>query len=155
MRPIRLLFLLPFCCVVAAPASAQGSGTMATVSAGALVWSDLNVPGFAPGAKLAVISGRPDTASAYTVRLMMPDGYRFPAHWHPMDENVTILEGSMQLAMGDRAEAGGEKSYGVGDYLYLPAKQPHYGGARGRTVVQLHGMGPFTINLANPPATPN
>lgn len=157
MRLIAL-FCLPVTLLVATAPGAQGQGTtetMAAVSSAALVWNDLSVPGFAPGMKLAVIHGNPDSAETYTVRLALPDSYRFPAHWHPMAENVTVLEGTLLLTMGDRVQASDvEKSYGVGDYLYLPATQPHYGGARGRTVLQLHGMGPFVINLANPAAAP-
>lgn len=151
MRPIPLSILTLAIVVASAPAvRAQGATeTMAAVSGSALVWNDMSVPGFAPGMKLGVIHGNPDSAQLYTVRLALPDGYRFPAHWHPNAENVTVLEGTLLLAMGDRAqEASLQKSYGVGDFLFLPAKQPHYGGAKGRTVLQLHGMGPFAINLA-------
>jgi len=157
MRLIAL-FSLQLTLVVATAPGAQGQGTtetMAAVSGATLVWNDISIPGFAPGVRLAAIHGNPDSAGAYALRLSFPDGYRFPPHWHPMAENVTVLEGTLLLAMGDRVQPSGvEKSYGVGDYLYLPATQPHYGGARGRTVLQLHGMGPFTINLVNPPATP-
>lgn len=157
MRPTQLSILTLAVVVASAPGvRAQGAtGAMATTSAATLVWNDLSVPGFAPGMKLAIVHGNPDSAQAYAVRLAMPDGYRFPAHWHPNTENVTVLEGTLLLAMGDRAqESTLLKGYGVGDFLYLPAKQPHYGGARGRTVLQLHGMGPFAINLANPAAAP-
>lgn len=39
--------------------------------------------------------------------------------------------------------------------LYLPGKQPHYGGVRSYAVLQLHGLGPFTINLVTPPEAGN
>jgi hypothetical protein len=32
----------------------------------------------------------------------------------------------------------------------MPATRPHFGGARGATVIQLHGQGPFKIELAQP-----
>jgi quercetin dioxygenase-like cupin family protein len=155
MRLIAL-FCLPLTLVIVPGAHGQGTTeTMVAVSGAALVWNDISIPGFAPGVRLAAIHGNPDSAEAYALRLSFPDGYRFPPHWHPMAENVTVLEGTLLLTMGDRVQASGvEKSYGVGDYLYLPATQPHYGGARGRTVLQLHGMGPFVINLASPAATP-
>ncbi len=38
----------------------------------------------------------------------------------------------------------------MGDFLYIPARMSHPGGAKGVTVVQLHGTGPFAINLGTP-----
>jgi quercetin dioxygenase-like cupin family protein len=125
---------------------------MATVSSGAIAWTDAKIPGFDPGMKLALINGNPEGDGLYTLRLSFPDGYRFPAHWHPNAEHVTVLQGTLLLAMGERAQATGLQSYGAGDYLYLPGKKPHFGGAQGFTVVQLHGQGPFAINLATPAA---
>ena len=138
---------------VAAPAGAQAPAampdSMRAVVAAALTWTDLSVPGFAPGTKMALVQGNP-AAGSYTLRLSFPDGYKFPAHWHPNAENITVLSGSFQLGMGGREDASSLKTYGPGDYLYIPGKMPHFGGARGITVVQLHGEGPFAINLAEP-----
>ncbi len=75
----------------------------------------------------------------------MPDGYRFPPHWHPMDEHVTVLFGTLTLAMGESVDDSKLKAYATGDYLYLLATHPHFGGARGATVLQIRG--PFAINL--------
>jgi quercetin dioxygenase-like cupin family protein len=156
-RPIPLsLTALALVAASASGARAQGAtGAMAAVSRGALVWNERNVPGFAPGMKIAGIHGNPDSAGAYTLRLSFPDGYRFPPHWHPMAENITVLEGTLLLAMGERLQESSLKSYGVGDYLYVPPKHPHYGGARGYTVIQLHGLGPFAINLVTQPGVGN
>ncbi|MGH7569738.1 MAG: cupin domain-containing protein [Gemmatimonadales bacterium] len=137
----------------AAAPSALGQGAparadaMNAVAASSITWGDANVPGFAPGMKIAVIQGNPDSAGPYTLRLSFPDGYRFPAHWHPMAENVTVLSGTLQVAMGDRADESKLQAYGPGDYLYIHATKPHFGGARGFTVIQLHGQGPFAINV--------
>src|SRR5688572_14889950 len=125
--------------------------TMAASTSSAVAWTDLKAEGFNPGAKLAVIHGNPAGAGDYTVRLQFPDGYRFPVHWHPKAEHVTVLSGSFILGMGGAVNASAEKTYGPGDFLYLPARHPHFGGAKGVTTIQLHGMGPFTINLGVPP----
>lgn len=125
--------------------------TMTMSSASAIQWGDLKAEGFAPGAKLAVIHGDPSGTGDYTVRLQFPGGYRFPVHWHPKAEHLTVLSGSFILGMGTSVNAAVEKTYGPGDFLYIPAKNTHFGGAKGTTVVQLHGIGPFTINLGVPP----
>ena len=43
-----------------------------------------------------------------------------------------------------RVEAGGD--FGRDAFLSLPAEHAHYAMARGETVVQVHGLGPFAIN---------
>lgn len=126
------------------------AGDMATVSATAVTWTDLVVPGFASGAKLAVIHGDPGGTGDYTLRLRFPDGYEFPPHWHPNAEHITVVSGVFRLGMGGTVNPSAIKEYQPGDFLYVPGRMPHFGGARGETVVQLHGNGPFAINLGSP-----
>jgi ketosteroid isomerase-like protein len=141
----------PPAATAAAPAMAEGGEMQIQGSAG-LQWSDINVPGFAPGLKMAVIHGDPSSSGDYALRLRFPSNYEFPAHWHPKAEHLTVLQGSFRLAMGERVDRAALKTYAPGDFLYLPAKMAHYGGVQGETIIQLHGMGPFEINLAG--ATP-
>jgi hypothetical protein len=65
-----------------------------------LQWTALEVPGFAPGATMTVVHGDLSLAQPYTMRLKFPDGYAFPAHFHPNAENVTVLSGSSSWATG-------------------------------------------------------
>jgi len=125
--------------------------TMIAVAANDLSWAPIEVPGFPTGMKIAPIQGNPEAAEPYTLRLMFPDGYRFPPHWHPNAENVTVISGTIQLGMGDRTDDSKLKTYHPGDYLLLPGTMPHFGGAQGPTVIQLHGQGPFTINVVKNP----
>jgi quercetin dioxygenase-like cupin family protein len=133
--------------------SAQGAGMgkdMTAVIGKTVVWSPIDVPGFPAGLRIATVVGDPSAAGPYTIRLSFPDGYQFPAHWHPNDENLTVLSGSFQLGMGDKPDPSKLTTYEAGDYLFMPATKPHFGGVKGATVVQLHGQGPFVINLATP-----
>lgn len=132
------------------PATMADMGDMETRAVSGVTWSDLVVPGFAAGAKLAVIHGDPGGTGDYTVRLQFPDGYEFPPHWHPMGEHITVLSGVFRLGMGGTVNSSAIREYQAGDFLYVPGRMPHFGGARGATVVQLHGNGPFAINLGAP-----
>lgn len=124
----------------------EGSAAMTDMAAADLAWSDIEVPGFLPGMEIATIHGDPAVEDEpYTLRLAFPDGYMFPPHWHPRAENVTVLEGTFLLAMGEEFDESELVSYGPGDYLFIAAENPHFGGAEGRTVIQLHGVGPFDI----------
>lgn len=128
---------------------AQGEAVdaaMIDMAAADLAWDDIEVPGFLPGMEIAVIQGDPSAeGEPYTLRLAFPDGYMFPPHWHPRAENVTVLEGTFLVAMGEEFDESELEEYGPGDYIFVEAENPHFGGAEGRTVVQLHGTGPFDI----------
>lgn len=133
-----------------AGAPMMDAGDAQMISGGGLTWSDLAVPGFDPGAKIAVLHGNPGGKGDYTLRLQFPDGYRFPVHWHPNGEHLTVMSGTFLLAMGNTADWNALHTYAPGDFLYLPARHAHFGGARGVTVIQLHGEGPFQIFLGPP-----
>ena len=122
------------------------------VASSGLGWSDFAPPGFDPGMKLAVINGDPGKPGEYTVRLMFPAGYRFPVHWHPGAENLTVVSGTFQLGMGNTANWSALKDYGPGDYIYIPPRHAHFGGsaASGSSVIQLHGQGPFQVIVGAP-----
>ena len=123
------------------------SGEAQIQPAAGMQWSDLSVPGFAPGMKIAVLHGDPSKAGDYTLRLKFPDNYTIPAHWHPEGEHVTVLQGNFSFGMGATFDRSALKSYGPGDFVYAPAKMPHFATTKGESVVQLHGTGPFAINL--------
>lgn len=123
------------------------AGDMQILPGSGLTWGDLVAPGFDPGAKIAVLHGNPGAKGDYTIRLQFPDGYKFPVHWHPNGEHLTVLSGTFQLAMGNTADWNTLRTYAPGDFLYVPGRHAHYGGARGLTVIQLHGEGPFDIKL--------
>jgi uncharacterized protein (TIGR02246 family) len=122
------------------------------VANSSLAWGDFAVPGFDPGMKLAVINGDPGKSGEYTVRLQFPAGYRFPVHWHPGAENLTVVSGTFQLGMGNTANWNALKNYAPGDYIYIPPRHAHFGGspASGPSVIQLHGQGPFQVIVGAP-----
>ena len=109
---------------------------------------------FPAGAKFAVLQGDPGKAGVYTVRLDMPDGYRIPAHFHPTDELVTVIEGTFLVGMGDKADAAKTTALPAGQFVAAYANMRHYAFAKGHTVVQVHGMGPFALTYVNPADDP-
>lgn len=141
---------------VALPApAAEAPMAMAKVTThagNALAWSDFTVAGFDPGMKLAVLEGDPGAKGPYVLRLSFPAGYRFPVHWHPGIENLTVVSGPFQLAMGNTADWSALRTYSPGDFIYIPPRHAHFGGsaASAPSVIQLHGIGPFLVNLGAP-----
>jgi len=112
-------------------------------------------PPFLPaGVKLAVLEGDPSQAGEYTLRLSMPDGYKIPAHSHPTVENVTVVSGEFHAGMGDKLDRAHALTLPAGSFASLPAKMNHFAWAKGKTVVQVHGTGPFAITYVNPSDDP-
>ena len=156
---MKVLAILSLATLVTSPALAlaQDGQAEGAKDAHKIVRSDevtfepIEVPGFDSGMEIAVLYGDPGAEDGnYTIRLRFPDGYRFPAHYHPVAENLTVLSGTFLLAMGDDENWDVLKTYAPGAYLYIPPENPHYGGATGETVIQLHGRAPFQILLVNP-----
>jgi uncharacterized protein (TIGR02246 family) len=134
----------PVALVILEPAGDE----MTMNTAAGMTFQPLEVPGFKSGMQIAVIHGDPNGKGDYTIRLKFPAGYTFPAHYHPNSEHLTVLSGTFQLAMGEK-EGGMVRDYAPGDFLYIPAQKPHYGGAKTESVIQLHGIGPFEIKLVS------
>lgn len=130
---------------------AADAATMEMHEGSGLVWTDLVAPGFAPGVKRAVVHGNPAGLGDYTIRLQFPAGYQVPVHWHPKGEHVTVLSGAFNVAMGITRDESRLRTYRPGDFIYMPGRTSHYATMRVPTTVQLHGIGPFQLNLGVAP----
>ena len=106
-----------------------------------------------PGAQLGVLRGDPNKAGRFTMRLKMPDGYKVAPHWHPNDEDITVLEGNFFISMSD---GRGENEHRLerGGFHFIPAKAPHSVRTQGETVIEIHATGPFDLHYLNPADDP-
>ena len=143
MRTVSFLGLLLI--LVTGSAHAQASS--------GLTWGPAP-PVFPAGARIAVLQGDPSQAAIFTVRLEFPAGYTIPPHFHPTDEGVTVISGTFLVGMGDKADFTQAKVLTPGGFVIAGANQHHYARARGRTVVQVHAMGPFALTYVNPADDP-
>lgn len=98
---------------------------------------------------MAVVDGDLASTGAFVLRLDFPDGFTFPPHTHPTDEHVTVLEGSIRVGMGTEVDPEAAQVVETGGFITAPAEMVHYAIADGRTMVQVHGMGPFAVVLAS------
>jgi quercetin dioxygenase-like cupin family protein len=119
-----------------------------------LKWGD-PPPVFEKGAGFTVISGDPSKDGLYVVRLKMPAGYKIMPHFHPTDENVTVISGTFSLGSGDKFDEATLKALPAGSFGLLPAQMHHYAMAKTACVVQVHGMGPFALTYVNPADDPS
>ena len=108
------------------------------------------VPPLLPsGAMIAVVSGDPTGPGQSTIQLWMPDGYRMPPHFHPTDERVEVMQGTLLVGMGDRLDVEKTMALATGDTIVAPAGFHHYSIAKGMTVVSVRFTGPYTITYVH------
>jgi hypothetical protein len=111
-------------------------------------------PGLPAGAKAAVLEGDPKQAGPFTMRLSFPDGSRVAPHFHPGTERVTIIQGTFQLGMGDKFDESALTSLPAGSYVSMKPGTHHFGQAKGTTIVQINGIGPWKLTYVNPADDP-
>lgn len=141
---IRSMILAGSILALISPAFAEG----AMVAADSVKWEPAP-PVLPPGAQAAMISGDPSSDGLYVVRLKLPDGYKVPAHNHPTSEYVTVLSGTFNLGMGDKLDMAKSQALTAGGFAEAPANMNHYAWAKGETIVQVHGKGPFAITYVD------
>jgi hypothetical protein len=106
------------------------------------------------GAMMTVMAGDPGVAGLVAVRLKMPAGYKIPAHWHPTDEQVTVLSGTLAIGMGDKLDETKGVTLRAGGFGVAPAHMNHYAWTKTGAVIQINLMGPFALTYVNPADDP-
>jgi hypothetical protein len=120
----------------------------------AIKW-DPPPPSLPPGSQVAILVGDPSKPGVpYVLRAKLPDGYKVPPHWHPSDENVTVLQGALLIGKGEKLDPSATEELPAGSFCRLPKTMRHFAIAKGETIIQTHGIGPFAINYVNPADDP-
>ena len=131
----------------------KGTGEMGFYAPAEVKWKE--GPGSLPvGAKFAVLEGDPAKEGPFVMRLWLPDGFRVQPHWHPKVERVTVISGIFNLGMGEKFDQSATREMTAGTFGFWPAGMRHFAWARGETVLQLHGTGPWMITYVNPADDP-
>lgn len=114
-------------------------------------FGDLKWTPIIKGCDIAGVDGDMNAdGAAYVLRLRCADGAKIPAHWHPTDENVTVLKGTFLVAMGETFDESKLQPMNVGNFIRMPKEMRHFAMSKGETIVQVHGAGPFKVNWVNP-----
>jgi quercetin dioxygenase-like cupin family protein len=103
------------------------------------------------GCEIAVIEGNLDSADQpFVARFHCSDGAKTPPHWHPTDENLTVLKGTFLVGTGESFDESKLQAMNFGSYMMMPKEMRHFGMAKGDLILQVHGIGPFKVNWVNP-----
>jgi quercetin dioxygenase-like cupin family protein len=118
-----------------------------------LKWKD-GPPSLPKGAKMVVLEGDPGKEGPFVFRVKVPDGYQVPPHAHAKPERITVISGTFHIGMGDTFDKSKGRVMPAGTYGQWPAGMKHFVWTKGETVLQFHGLGPWTIKYVNPADDP-
>ena len=98
-----------------------------------VVWGDFTRPG-----------------EPFVLRIHNDAGYIVFPHTHPIDENLTVIKGSWALGMGRLYDPSLLKPMELGTFGIAGANMNHFGYAKTESILQVHGIGPFSSILVDP-----
>ena len=139
--------------LLALPLLLAGSAAGGKSSPAALKWMD-GPPALPAGVQLAVVKGDPGKKGPFVIHLKMPANYAVPAHWHPTDEQVTLVSGKLAYGMSDKVERLNATALAQGDSVVMKAKMHHWVVTADGAEVEVSAVGPFQITYVNPANDP-
>jgi quercetin dioxygenase-like cupin family protein len=150
-RSLPLLLLVASCRAhIAPPPAAEVSG--AFDAAAGVVRADTGrahriIPLRPMSGDVEILFGDPEKAGEpFVMRIRELPGSMIPLHSHPVDEHITVVQGTWYFAVGERWDSTALGELTPGTYAFAPAGSTMYGASPDGAVVQVHGVGPFHIH---------
>jgi quercetin dioxygenase-like cupin family protein len=116
-----------------------------------LRWADLDA---FPGAQITVIQGPLNEATHFVARVKFPANAKVPAHSHSAIEHATVLSGVLNMGVGNKLDTGKTRALGPGSMSIMQPGTNHFAWFGEETIIQLHGVGPWTVTYVNPADDP-
>lgn len=104
-------------------------------------------PNLPSGCEMYVLEGSPKSNDLFTVRFRISGEFVMPAHTHPKDERVTVLQGKAYVAFGKGATKENAREFGPGDYYVNARDAVHTVWADSATIIQITGIGPWEVDF--------
>ena len=95
---------------------------------------------------VAVLYGNPEKAGPFVIRIRELAGGIIPPHRHPIDEHITVVQGTVYFAVGDKFDRAQLREMKTGSYAFIPKGSIMFGYTPEPAIVQVHGIGPFHID---------
>ena len=94
-----------------------------------------------------VLYGDPDKpGEPFVIRIRELAGGIIPPHRHPIDEHITVVQGTVYFAVGDTFDRAQLREMRTGSYAFIPKGSIMFGYTPEAAIVQVHGIGPFHID---------
>ena len=93
-----------------------------------------------------VLHGDPEKAGEpFVIRIRELAGGIIPPHRHPIDEHITVVQGTVYFAVSDKYDRALLRELKAGSYAFIPKGSMMFGYTPQAAIVQVHGVGPFHI----------
>lgn len=93
-----------------------------------------------------ILYGDPEKAGEpFAMRIRELPGTIVPLHSHPVDEHITIVQGTWLFAVGDTWDKTALRELRAGDYAFAAKGRTMFAASPDGAIVQVHGVGPFHI----------
>ncbi len=94
-----------------------------------------------------ILYGDPENAGEpFVMRIRELPGGIIPPHKHPVDEHITVVQGTIYFGVGDKFDRAACKEMKTGSYAFIPKGSTMFGYTPEAAIVQVHGIGPFHIH---------
>jgi quercetin dioxygenase-like cupin family protein len=93
-----------------------------------------------------VLYGNPEAeGEPFVMRIRELPGTIIPPHKHPVDEHITVVQGTIYFAVSEKFDRAAMKEIKTGGYAFIPKGSTMFGYIPDGAIVQVHGTGPFHI----------
>lgn len=94
-----------------------------------------------------ILFGDPEVAGQpFVMRIRELAGGAIPPHRHPVDEHITVVQGTLFFNIGEDCDRAKMRELKTGAYAFIPRGTTMCGYTPEAAVVQVHGVGPFHIH---------
>jgi quercetin dioxygenase-like cupin family protein len=132
--------------VTSSPPMAAASG-VARADAGKGPHEHRIIPLKSMAGDVEILYGDPEVpGEPFVMRIRELPGAIVPPHSHPVDENITVVQGTWYFALGEEYRAEALQELKTGSYAFAPKGSSMFGYSPAGAIVQVHGVGPFRIH---------
>lgn len=94
-----------------------------------------------------ILYGNPEAAGeSFVMRIRELPGGVIPPHRHPVDEHITVVQGTLFFGIGEKFDKALTTEIKAGGYAFIPKGTTMFGFTPEAAIVQVHGVGPFHIH---------
>jgi hypothetical protein len=104
------------------------------------------IPLKAMAGDVEILYGDPEReGEPFVLRIRELPGAIVPVHSHPVDEHITVVQGTWYFALGNEFRSEALQALTAGSYAFAPKGSSMFGYSPDGAIVQVHGIGPFRI----------
>ena len=94
-----------------------------------------------------ILYGDPEReGEPFVMRIRELPGAIVPVHSHPVDEHITVVQGTWYFALGHDYRFDALQALPAGSYAFAPKGSSMFAYSPDGAIVQVHGVGPFRIH---------